>query len=141
MAKSTTLSALPKVNWPREARQVSTLSLEHFVTALTLNGIPLHGVLVGDLTKLPFDDGGKRVVVEVVVIDLCTEVDLALGANLGIKTSSSVTTTVGRRLLRLGRSRVATTRARNTLVVVVVDLLTLQARLASLGTIPINTAT
>ena len=75
------------------------------------------------------------------MINLGTKVDLALGANLGIKTSSSVTTTVGRRLLRLGRSRVATTRARNTLVVVVVDLLTLQARLASLGTIPINAAT
>ena len=108
---------------------------------LTLNGIPLHGVLVGDLTKLPLDDGGKRVVAEMVVVDLSTEVDLALGAHLGIKTSSSVTTAVGGRLLRLGRGRVATTRAGNTLVVVVVDFLTLQARLASLGTIPINATT
>lgn len=100
---------------------------------LTLNGIPLHGVLVGDLTKLPLDDGGKRVVVEVVVVDLGTEVDLALGANLGIKTSS---TTVGRRLLRLGRGRGATTSSRNTLVVEVVDLLTLQAGLAGCGARP-----
>ena len=96
---------------------------------------------MGDLTKLPLDDGGKRVVVQVVVVDLGTKVDLALGADLGIKTSGSVTTTVGRRLLRLGRGRIATTRAGNTLLVVIVDLLTLQARLASLGAIPVNTAT
>lgn len=49
---------------------------------LTLNGIPFHAVLVGDLTKLVLGNRGQRVVVKVVVVDLGSKVELPLGLEL-----------------------------------------------------------
>jgi hypothetical protein len=113
------------------------------LTVLTLNGIPLHAVLIGDLAKVLLDNVDERVVVEMVVIDLSTEVDLALGSDLGIKTSSITAATTGSRHFRLGRSSAAAAvvTSGNTLEVPIVDLLTLQARLARRGTSPAITAT
>lgn len=108
---------------------------------LTLNGIPLHTVLVGDLTKVLLDDVDERVVVEMVVVDLSTEIDLALGPDLGVKTSGISVAITRRRRAGVGGSTAAVVTSRNTLVVEVVNLLTLQARLASRGARPAGTTT
>lgn len=46
---------------------------------LTLNGVPLHAVLAGDLAKLSFGNVYKRRVTEMVVVDFRPKVQLALG--------------------------------------------------------------
>ena len=56
---------------------------------LTLNGIPLHAVLGRDLTKAVLDDSGQGIVVEMVVIDLSTKVELALGLELSVERACS----------------------------------------------------
>lgn len=48
----------------------------------TFDSIPLHAVLVGDLSKAVLYNGGQRVVVEMVVVDLGSEVELPLGLEL-----------------------------------------------------------
>jgi hypothetical protein len=108
-----------------------------------LNGIPLHAVLRGNLTELPLHDGDERVVVEMVVVDLSTEVELALGLELSVEASSCIAASSRRGSGRLSwlRVRVGAACSGNTLEVVVVDLLTLQAGGASCGTIPSNATT
>lgn len=49
---------------------------------LTFDGIPLHAVLMGDLSEVFLHDSGQRVVVEVVMIDLGSKVELSLGLEL-----------------------------------------------------------
>lgn len=49
---------------------------------LTLNSIPLHAVLAGNLPKAVLDNGGQWIVVEMVVIDLGSKVELSLGLKL-----------------------------------------------------------
>ena len=49
---------------------------------LTFYSIPLHAVLGGDLPKAVLDNGGQRIVVEMVVVDLGSEVELPLGLEL-----------------------------------------------------------
>lgn len=49
---------------------------------LTFNSIPLHAVLMGDLPEAVLDDGGQRVVVEMIVVDLSSEEELPLGLEL-----------------------------------------------------------
>lgn len=49
---------------------------------LTLDSIPLHAVLTGDLPKAVLDNGGQVIVVEMVVIDLGSKVELSLGLEL-----------------------------------------------------------
>jgi hypothetical protein len=46
---------------------------------LTFNSIPLQAVLVRDLSKAVLDDRGQRIVVEMVVVDLGSKVELPLG--------------------------------------------------------------
>jgi hypothetical protein len=46
---------------------------------LTFNGIPLHAVLSSDLSKVILDNGGQRIVAEMIVIDLGAVVELSLG--------------------------------------------------------------
>lgn len=52
--------------------------------SLTLNSIPLHAVLRGDLAKVILDNGSQRAVREMVMIDLGSEVQLSLGLELGV---------------------------------------------------------
>lgn len=49
---------------------------------LTFDSIPLHAVLVGDLPKAVLRNCGQRIVVEVVVVDLGSEVELPLSREL-----------------------------------------------------------
>jgi hypothetical protein len=58
---------------------------ESELAARRLKGIPLHTVLIGDLAEVLLDNVDKRIVVKMVVVDLSTEVDLALGPDLGVK--------------------------------------------------------
>lgn len=55
---------------------------------LTLYGIPLHAVLSGDLTELALDNGREGVVLEMVVVDLSTKVELSLGLELIVKAAA-----------------------------------------------------
>ncbi|KAI6765146.1 hypothetical protein HG531_012245 [Fusarium graminearum] len=138
------LDPLGKLRVPQESVATDLLAiglgkvddLVSVAEVLTLNGIPLHTVLVGDLTKVLLDDVDERVVVEMVVVDLSTEIDLALGPDLGVKTSGISVAITRRRRAGVGGSTAAVVTSRNTLVVEVVDLLTLQARLASRGARP-----
>lgn len=100
---------------------------------LTLKSIPLHAVLWGDLTELPLHDGDERIVAKMVVVDLSTEVELALCLELSVEAGSGITASSRRGSGRLGwlRVRVGAASSRDTLEVVVVDLLTLQAGGAS----------
>ena len=52
--------------------------------SLTLNSIPLHAVLRGDLAKVILDNGSQGAVREMVMIDLGSEVQLSLGLELGV---------------------------------------------------------
>jgi hypothetical protein len=95
------------------------------------------------LTELPLHNGDERVVVEMVVVDLSTEVELALGLELSVETSCSTVASSRSGSGRLGwlRVRVGAACSRNTLEVEVVDLLTLQAGGTGCGAIPSTTTT
>lgn len=110
---------------------------------LTLNSIPLHAVFRGDLTELPLHDSDERVVAKMVVVDLSAEVELALGLELSVEAGCSIVASSRRGSGRLGwlRVRVGAACSGDTLEVVVVDLLTLQAGGASCGTTPSNSTT
>lgn len=82
-AKLTTASAFEKLNELRLA--VWTLSSTNYLweeEQLTLDSIPLHAVLTGNLPKAVLDNGGQGIVVEMVVIDLGSKVELSLGFEL-----------------------------------------------------------
>jgi hypothetical protein len=51
----------------------------------TLNSIPFHAVLMGDLSKSVLDNGGQGGVVQMVVVNLSAEVLLALGLELVVQ--------------------------------------------------------
>lgn len=61
------------------------------VGKLTLDGIPLHAILVGDLAELIAGNGGVLGVVQVVVIHLGAEERLALGLEPPIKSVRTTT--------------------------------------------------
>lgn len=50
--------------------------------SLTFSSIPLHAVLGRDLSEAVLDDGGQLVVVEMVVVNLSSKVELPLGLEL-----------------------------------------------------------
>jgi len=52
--------------------------------ALTFDSVPLQAVLVCDLSKAVLDDRGQRIVAEMVVVDLGSEVELPLGLEFGV---------------------------------------------------------
>lgn len=71
---------------------------------LTLNGIPLHRVLAGDLAKVALDNVGNGRLAEVVVVNLSAVVELALGLELVVQAAAAAaaTTTVAVGGLGLG---------------------------------------
>jgi len=76
------------------------------VAAAWLNSIPLHAVLRGDLAKDVLDNSGQGVVSEMVMIDLGSEVNLALGLELGVQAARaavSSSSSGGRSALSGGR--------------------------------------
>jgi hypothetical protein len=95
------------------------------------------------LTELPLHDGDERVVVEMVVVDLSSEVELALGLELSVETGCSIVASSRSGSGRLGWLRVGVGAAcsRDTLEVEIVDLLTLQAGSTGRGASPSTTTT
>jgi len=88
----------------REYKQSQGLGL-----GLTLNGVPLHRVLAGDLAKVALDNVGDGRLAEVVVINLGAEVELALGLELVVQAAgAAAATSVGRLGLGSGGGRAAT---------------------------------
>lgn len=103
MAKSTTLSALLKVNELREAVPCQmAIPVILVVGNLTLNGIPLHAVLTSHLAKLGLDNVDQGSVAQVVVVDLSAEVLLTLGLELGVEASAATATSRLRSATTLG---------------------------------------
>lgn len=93
-----------KVNWPRLAVDVSVYSASG-EDELTLNSIPLHTVLVGDLSETVLDNGGQGIVVEMVVVDLSSEVELPLGLELVVQAGSTARRRWGVAATRAGSRR------------------------------------
>lgn len=90
-AKFTTASAFEKLNWLRLAvGKLASTSYSGEEQKLTLYSIPFHAVLTGNLPKAVLDDGGQGIVVEMVVIDLGSKVQLSLGLELVVQASSTV---------------------------------------------------
>lgn len=96
VAKLTTASALEKVKELRLAvmKLANGTDLWWSSREHTLNCIPLHAVLRGDLSEAVLDNGSQGVVVEMVMINLSTVVDLALSLESVVETRSSVAATV-----------------------------------------------
>lgn len=72
---------------------------------LTFCGIPLHAVFASDLTEVVLDDRGQGIVVQVVVVNLSTEVELALGLELAVQPTRDSCSSSGSGVAGLGSSR------------------------------------
>ena len=56
---------------------------------LTLSSIPLQTILVRDLSKAVLRDGSQRRIVQMVVVDLGTKIELSLGLELVVESTCS----------------------------------------------------
>ena len=71
---------------------------------LTFCGIPLHAVFASDLSEVVLDDCGQGSVVQVVVVNLSTEVDLALGLELAVQSTRTSCASSGSGVAGVGSS-------------------------------------